>query len=178
MAVYPEAFWESVTGVCLTSIQIRDATLADIPALPALFLEVDRLHWEQQPDVFREVPGPTREAVYLRSLITDWKTAVIVAEIGAILVGCLVIRIQETPEIPILVPQRYAMVDTIVVAQAYQSKGLGKQMMVYAEEWVRARDIERIELNVFEFNTGAHRFYEDLGYGTLSRRMVRRLGNE
>ena len=162
----------------MTSICVREAILADVQALQGLFEEVDRLHWEQQPDVFREVSGPTREGVYLRALITDWKTGVIVAEMGTILVGCLVIRIEETREIPILVPQRYAMVDTIVVGQAYQREGVGRRLMACAESWVQARDIGRIELNVFEFNTGVRRFYEELGYSTLSRRMVKRLGDE
>lgn len=162
----------------MTSIHIRDAISSDIPALQGLFAEVDRLHWEQQPDVFREASGPTREEVYLRSLITDWKTGVVVAETGAILVGCLVIRLQETREIPILVPQRYAMVDTIVVGQAYRREGVGRRLMAFAEAWIQARGIGRIELNVFEFNTGVRRFYQDLGYSTLSRRMVKRLGDE
>jgi len=161
----------------LTSICVRDATSSDIHALQGLFAEVDRLHWEQQPDVFREVTGPTRESAYLRALITDWRTGVIVAEMGTVLVGCLVIRIQETREIPILVPQRYAMVDTIVVGQAYRGKGVGRRLMASAETWVQARDVGRIELNVFEFNIGVHRFYESLGYSTLSRRMVKRLGD-
>ncbi len=162
----------------MTSICVREATSADILALQGLFAEVDRLHWEQLPDVFRQVSGPTREVAYLRSLITDWKTGVIVAEMGTILVGCLVIRIQETREIPILVPQRYAMVDTIVVGQAYQRRGVGRRLMACAEIWVQARDIGRIELNVFEFNTGVRRFYEELGYSTLSRRMVKRSVDE
>jgi len=161
-----------------TSIQIREAIFADVPALQGLFAEVDRLHWEQQPDVFREVSGPTREDTYLRSLITDWKTGAIVAEMGTILVGCLVIRMQETREIPILLPQRYAMVDTIVVGQAYRGKGVGRRLMAGVETWAQARDIARIELNVFEFNTGVRRFYENLGYCTLSRRMVKRLADE
>ena len=50
--------------------------------------------------------------------------------------------------------------------------------MAFAEAWVQARGIGRIELNVFEFNTGVRRFYQDLGYSTLSRRMVKRLGDE
>jgi len=159
------------------SIHIRDAIPSDIPALHGLFAEVDRLHWEQLPDVFRKASGPTREDAYLRSLITGWKTGVIVAEMGTVLVGCLVIRIQKAREIPILVPQRYAMVDTIVVGQAYQRKGVGRRLMACAETWVQARDIGRIELNVFEFNTGVRRFYEELGYSTLNRRMVKRLGD-
>ena len=162
----------------MTSICVREAISSDIPALQGLFAEVDRLHWKQQPDVFREVVGPTREDAYLRALITDWETGVIVAEMGTVLVGCLVVRIQAAREIPILVPQRYAMVDTIVVGQAYQRRGVGRRLMACAETWVQARDIGRIELNVFEFNTGVRRFYENLGYSTLSRRMAKRLGDE
>ena len=159
----------------MTPICVREAIPADVPALQGLFAEVDRLHWEQQPDVFREVSGPTREGAYLRALITDWRAGVIVAEMGTVLVGCLVIRIQETRDIPILVVQRYAIVDTIVVGPAYRREGVGRRLMACAEGWAQARDIGRIELNVFEFNAGVRRFYEELGYSTLSRRMVKRL---
>ena len=162
----------------LPSIDIRTARRADIPAIQNLLAQVDRLHWESQPDVFQETQGPAREDAYLRGLITDWQTVVTVAEVGADLVGCLIARIQQTPEVAMLVPQQYLMVDTLVVDEASRSCGVGNLLMAHIETWAQARDIHRVELNVFEFNALAQGFYEDLDYTTLSRRMVKQLGEE
>jgi GNAT superfamily N-acetyltransferase len=163
------------------TITIREATLLDYEALCGLFEEVDRAHREALPDLFQEAPGPSRDFVYVRALITDSDYVVIVAEDrdaghgAGTLVGCLVAMVRSSPEVPILVPVRYAMVDTLVVAQAYRGLGVGRRLMARAERWARARGIPRIELNVFEFNEGARVFYEALGYVTFSRRMVKSL---
>lgn len=165
------------------TITIREATLLDYEALCGLFEEVDRAHREALPDLFQEAPGPPRDFVYVRALITDSDYAVIVAEDQDValehgaetLVGCLVAMLRTSPDVPILVPVRYAMVDTLVVAQAYRGLGVGRKLMERAERWAHARGIPRIELNVFEFNEEARIFYEALGYTTLSRRMVKHL---
>ena len=47
--------------------------------------------------------------------------------------------------------------------------------MEEAEQWAREREIEEIELNVWERNLGAIAFYERLGYTTVQRRMKRNL---
>jgi diamine N-acetyltransferase len=161
------------------TVTIREATLLDYESLCDLFEEVDRAHREALPDLFREVPGPARDFVYVRALITDPDYAVIVAEVAhgaeTTLVGCLIVMVQSSPVVPILVPVRYAMVDTLVVGQAYRGLGIGRRLMERAERWTCAKGVSRIELNVFEFNEGARIFYEELGYTTLSRRMVKHL---
>jgi ribosomal protein S18 acetylase RimI-like enzyme len=44
-----------------------------------------------------------------------------------------------------------------------------------AQEWAIARGATAIELNVYEFNEAAQAFYRQLGYATLSRRMIKNL---
>lgn len=156
--------------------EVREATLQDYESLCRFFSEVDREHREQHPELFREAAGPAREFVYIRALITDRDSAVWVAEDAGAPVGCVVIIIRESPDVPILVPIRYAMVDTLVVAAAYRGAGVGHALMAQAEAWAERRGIHRIELNVFEFNIAARHFYQRLGYSTLSRRMVKDLG--
>jgi diamine N-acetyltransferase len=41
--------------------------------------------------------------------------------------------------------------------------------------WARARDVQELDLNVYEFNHSAISFYEALGFQTVSRRMKRAL---
>jgi len=47
--------------------------------------------------------------------------------------------------------------------------------MEQAHGWAVAKGAVGIELNVFEFNQPAIAFYQTLGYGTSTRRMVRNL---
>jgi GNAT superfamily N-acetyltransferase len=163
------------------TIAVRVATLLDYEALCDLLEEVDRAHRDALPDLFQATAGPARDFTYIRALITDRDYGVFVAELenagdrNAVLVGCLVIIARASPDIPILVPMRYAMVDTLVVKHACRGSGVGHQLMQHAEGWVREKGLDRIELNVFEFNQDARIFYERLGYTTLSRRMVKHL---
>jgi ribosomal protein S18 acetylase RimI-like enzyme len=114
----------------------------------------------------------------VRSLIADPNVGFFVAVGDEDLVGCIIIAARQTPDFPILVPRSYAMVDCIVVKQLYRGHGIGRALMAAGERWARARGIEAIELNVFEFNTAARAVYERLGYETVSRRMVKTLDSE
>jgi GNAT superfamily N-acetyltransferase len=47
--------------------------------------------------------------------------------------------------------------------------------MEAAEAWAREHGATRLVLNVWEFNAGALRFYETLGYSAFSRNMWKSL---
>ncbi|MCP4426179.1 MAG: hypothetical protein GY803_16940 [Chloroflexi bacterium] len=48
---------------------------------------------------------------------------------------------------------------------------------VHADKWALAKGATTIELNVHEFNASAIRFYQNLGYETISRKMRREINN-
>jgi GNAT superfamily N-acetyltransferase len=82
---------------------------------------------------------------------------------------------RASPEIPIFVPRRYAVVDLAVVKEACRRTGVGRALMARAHEWALARGAESVELNVWEFKYDAIEFYRALGYETASRKMSKRL---
>jgi len=157
------------------AVDIRKATSSDYAGLSELFEEVDSLHYEQVPEIFRRPRGPARPLSEIASLIVGHDSAIFVAEVDGALAGCVIVYIWQTRDRPLLVPLRYAMVDTIVVRSMFRGMGVGHRLMKAVEVWAEEHGLERIELNVFEFNTGAIAFYESLGYETLSRRLVKRL---
>ena len=61
------------------------------------------------------------------------------------------------------------------VSRPCRGKGLGKRLMDCAEEWARARGLERIALNVAAHNTPARTLYESLGYAVETLRMAKEL---
>ena len=154
---------------------IRKATAEDYHALCKLFDEVDALHRGDLPHIFQKPNGPVREYDYYCGLTADENVGLFVAEVGGKLVGFVHSVIRDSPTIPVFVPRRYAIVDSIGVKSEFQNQGIGRGLLDTVHEWVIAKGATAVELNVYEFNQTAIAFYQRLGYQTLSRRMSREL---
>ncbi|MCP4536222.1 MAG: GNAT family N-acetyltransferase [Chloroflexi bacterium] len=98
-----------------------------------------------------------------------------VAESEGQIVGFLQAYVQEAPDISLFVPRRYAVIDNVAVEKKYRRSGVGQALIEKAERWARDNEASQIELNVWEFNTGAAAFYDKLGYETARRTMWKSL---
>jgi GNAT superfamily N-acetyltransferase len=92
-----------------------------------------------------------------------------------VLIGLVDVAVCESPPVSLLVPRRYAVVDSLVVDQRLQRTGVGRALMEQAHRWAAAQGATEVELTVYAFNETALAFYDSLGYRALSSRMVRRL---
>jgi ribosomal protein S18 acetylase RimI-like enzyme len=156
-------------------LTIREAVAADYADICDIFKEADDLHREHLPHIFQKPPGPVREQEYILGLIADENVGLFLAQVGSQVVGLVCVLAREAPAVPILVPRRYANVDSLVVKQSFRRLGIGQALMERAQAWAQAKGLDRIELHVWEFNQEAIAFYEQLGYETISRRMGKRL---
>ena len=156
-------------------LSIRKATAEDYHPLCELFNEVDTIHRDSLPHLFQKPDGPVREPDYYGSLLADEAVGLFLAEKGGKLVGFVHAVIRDAPAIPVFVPRRYAIVDSIGVKMGFQNHGVGRMLMDTVHEWARVQGAASIELNVYEFNQKAIGFYQSLGYETLSRKMSKKL---
>lgn len=162
----------------MDAITVREATLADYPALRRLFDEIQQEHSEALPHIFQMPDGPVRPRRHIAALLADPDIALFVAERRGRVIGVIDVRMQYSPDNPILVPRRFAMVDTLVVRKHSRRHGAGRALMARAHEWARERGVDEVVLTVWEVNAGAVAFYEALGYTTAYRRMAIRVGEE
>ena len=158
-------------------VSIRKATAEDYNALCELFDEVDALHRGNLLHIFQKPNGPVRERDYYLGLIADENVGLFVAEVGEELVGFVHAVIRDAPPIPVFVPRRYAIVESIGVKLECQKHGIGRMLMDIVHEWAIAKGATAIELNVYEFNKSAMAFYRRLGYETVSWKMSRALNS-
>ena len=156
-------------------LDIRKAAASDYDDLCALFDEGDTLHRKNLPHVFQKPRGPVRDRNYVLGLISDETVGLFVAQVEDHLVGLVCVIIKESRAVPIIVPRRYAVIDNIVVREGFRRAGIGRALMEKAQEWAATEGADSIGLNVWEFNKGAIEFYLQLGYGTASRKMSKRL---
>ena len=66
----------------------------------------------------------------------------------------------------------------VEVDEEHRGEGLGRAIMLAAEQVVRQSGHDRLGLNVFGWNHRAESLYRSLGYEVMSTQMSKRLGNE
>jgi diamine N-acetyltransferase len=150
------------------SSSVRTAHPGELLALAHLLDEVVAFHHKQDPTQFR-APDAMEHGRYLEERFQDPDAAVFVAEDQGELAGIAVTVIREAP--PFLNPSRFVLLENLAVATKFRRTGIGRKLVDAAVLWTRARDMQELDLNVYEFNHSAIRFYEAIGFRTVSRRM-------
>lgn len=156
------------------STLVRPARLADFLAIDAMWVLVNRMHVEAHPEQLRLLDSAHRQK-HFEDLLATESARVFVAEQGGEIAGFIAVRARDAPPVPALVPRTTAYVDIIAVDERIRSQGLGRLLMTTAIDWARSNGIGELELDVFDWNTGAIAFYETLGMRSKSRRMNVRL---
>ncbi len=150
---------------------IRRATIGDYEALCSIWAEVDGLHADALPHLFRRPQGPMRSVEHVAELLADQNTVILAAELEDELVGAVTVIVNTSPPYPMFVPRSWAVIEDICVSSSHRRRGIGQALMRAAHDWARQRGVADIELTVWEFNEDARAFYEALGYKTVRRRM-------
>ena len=89
--------------------------------------------------------------------------AILVAECEARPVGLVRLYVRPALDKP---PE--VMVQAIVIDAAHRSKGIGKILMSAAESWASERGYDSVALHSNVSRSGAHSFYETLGYQLIA----------
>ncbi len=133
---------------------IDNAVPADIPALVELLAELFSIEADFQPDTERQVVG-------LSLLLSRPEQAVIkVARqagqvVGMVSAQLVISTAQGTPS---------AWVEDMVVSAAFRGGGLGRALLLAAQEWAKARGASRLQLLVDTDNHAALAYYQHLGW--------------
>ena len=142
-------------------MRVRQATPEDVPALVALFQELERMQadWRvftPRPGFYDEVGEKYREAMGNRDSV------VLVAEDDE---GEVVGMAYGEANIPSRFSDERALdVSGVVVRAGYRGRGVGQQLVHEAARFARDRGIDWIELKTFAPNQGAMAFWEGLGF--------------
>jgi ribonuclease HI/GNAT superfamily N-acetyltransferase len=158
-----------------TTFIVRQATAPDYPALYTVFAEMDEIHARALPCIFKKV-DPRQMVEHLASEQAQGETMLLlVAEDRGKMVGFIRLKIERSPDNPLLQPRRYAKINDLGVTAAYRRRGVEQMLMRAAEKWAGEQGIEEIELNVWEFNRAAAAFYQSLGFETARRTMLKKI---
>lgn len=163
------------------SVQIRHATVADVPALCDLYLEFHEYHAAAVPARLQSLAAPDRfnreeVARKIGALLQEQDAQLVVAELGGRIVGLSELYVREDDgQNPAVVARRYAHLQSLMVTAAARRHGAGRALLEAAEAWALQNGAEEVRVDIWEFAGGPLAFYEGAGYRTLKRTLVRGL---
>jgi GNAT superfamily N-acetyltransferase len=158
-------------------MEIRVATTADFEDIQLLFRLVDKLHFEAMPGLFRETAEIERSGEFLTELIEDEAGLFLVADVNGRVVGLIQAKYDEQTSHPFLRPYSEIYINDMVVDESLQGSGVAQTLMDRVITWAKEKGVDRLRLQVFEFNQRAQAFYAKQGFVTRTRRMSLELGN-
>ncbi len=146
---------------------LRPACLADASAIFTLSEEVERVHREQHPELFRPEAAARIDPGFVERSLSDPNVGLLVAALKGVVLGFVRVVATRTPEGHALTPRSFARVDEVAVAVHARRQGIGKLLLAAAEGWARAQQLPAMEVTVWAFNEAASELYEKQGFSVL-----------
>lgn len=140
------------------TIEIREATSADIPKLQELEQELIRAERpfdvtiKSDPVWYYDIPA----------LVADPESRFVVAEVGGDLVACAFGKAKEPRHY--LDHDVYAYFGLMVTALAYRGNGINGLLIEDLKQWAISKGLFEMRLTVYDGNQSAIRAYEKAGF--------------
>ncbi len=140
---------------------VRKAEKRDLSSIIELLHQVNMVHYEKRPDLFK--PHTTKyDEQELEALLCDESRPVFVYDDGRVL-GHAFCQLTEVSGHKLLQDAKTLYIDDICVDERARGRHVGKALYEYVCDYARALGCYNITLNVWEGNTPARRFYESMG---------------
>ena len=156
-------------------MNIRQATPEDSFLLSSLCMDVQRLHAEHHPRIFKTPQSADFASAFFDEMLADPAATIYIAEEDAQALGYKFCNLIEREESPFTYPNRFLHIDQISVRTDGQGRGAGTALMDQVEKLARELGASKIQLDSWNFNTKAHAFFEALGFEKFNYRFWQNL---
>ncbi len=142
---------------------IRRAEEKDIPDILELLIQVDMVHHEERPDIFKG-PATKYNTEELKSIVKNDETPVFVCvdDKGQVIGHAFCIHKQVLGN-HVLTDIRTLYIDDICVDENHRGQHAGKDLYDHVIDYARSSGFYNVTLNVWSCNPSAMKFYEKMG---------------
>ena len=144
-------------------MNVRRAVEQDIPAILDLLVQVDMVHHNGRPDLFKG-PATKYNAGELKRILTDDESPVFVCtdDEGLVLGHAFCIFKQILGD-HVLTDIRTLYIDDICVDEKARGTHVGKALYDYVIDFAHSSGCYNVTLNVWSCNENAMKFYQKMG---------------
>ena len=132
--------------------------------------QVNDIHVEGRPDVFKAGFGEEIRD-FAKIILESENSDIIVAEHDGKICGMACVDYVNRPETPYGKARSFYHVQEIAVDAKFRRQGVAKELLEFMIADAKKRKFDKIELDVWEFNDSAIKFYEKVGFSQTRRWM-------
>lgn len=147
---------------------IRLAKNKDFKDILKIFKEVQNLHAENEPDIFK-FTDPI-DQVSFKEMLKNQEIKIFVSEDNKKINGFLIGKIIKI-ESNLTLPRKLFAIENLAVLKTEHKKNIGKSLINVAKSFADKEQCDGVILNVWTFNENAINFYKHLGFEAKSIKM-------
>ena len=149
---------------------VRFAEEKDLEKINALRKQVNDIHVEGRPDIFKAGFG-SEIRDFAKVIINGENSDIIVAECNGVICGMACVDYVNKSETPYSKARDFYHVQEIAVDANHRRQGVAKELLEFMIADAKKRNLGKIELDVWEFNDSAIEFYQAVGFRQTRRWM-------
>lgn len=149
---------------------VREAKKEDINQIVPISMQVAQLHFDKRPNMFK-MKNKEETEKDIKEIFEDKEKNILVCVDNSKIVGVLIYKIKRIKNHEDLKDAATIWIDALGVSEECRRKGVGKQLMDEVIKIAQKEAYERVELNCWEFNADAIKFYESQNMVTQRRIM-------
>lgn len=156
-------------------VQVRRAVAADAPALISLNADVQQLHADALPHLFKQPTPDTWPTARIVELLSQPGRWILLAERDGEPIGYLYAEERTVEQDAARHAQRILYIHHLAVRPSAQGQAAGRLLIAEAKAMAQAWGAERILLDTWAFNAKARHFFESQGFETFNYRMWKQI---
>lgn len=145
-------------------MNIRNAQIDDVNMISELMLQVAKIHSSARRDIFKE-----KNIEEIKNEVNNRmnnKENILIAEENNSIFGVIIYKIKEVREHINLKDRTVLWIDELVVDENIRGKGIGRSLFLEVNKIAKENNCNAVELNCWNFNRQAIKFYEKCGMNT------------
>ena len=145
-------------------MNIRNAQIDDVNMVSELMLQVAKIHSSARRDIFKE-----KNIEEIKNEVNNRmnnKENILIAEENNSIFGVIIYKIKEVREHINLKDRTVLWIDELVVDENIRGKGIGRSLFWEVNKIAKENNCTAVELNCWNFNRQAIKFYEKCGMNT------------
>ena len=141
---------------------IRRAGVEDLPSINKLLYEVQNVHSDIRPDLFKPNTKKYNDE-QLTAIINDDKTPVFVYESGGVVLGYVFCIFRQFPQSETMTDIKTLFIDDLCVDESARGLHIGTKLYEFAVQFAKEHGCYNISLIAWAGNVNALSFYKSMG---------------
>lgn len=144
-------------------MEIRRATAADIEGIDKLLHQVNMVHHNGRPDLFKAGGRKYTDEQLLALLADDTRPVFAAVDEAGHVLGYAFCILQQHPDDNILTDIKTLYIDDLCVDEEIRGQHIGRRLYEYVKQYAKETGCYNLTLNVWACNESARKFYERCG---------------